>query len=96
MDTLIIYDNNGNIYVQMSGTYSVPSGGIQFLEIEVPEGKTISKIDVTVTPHSPIYENMTETLEQSMKVLKNESELLKGCVMELADIVYSSTTRSGV
>lgn len=92
MKTLVIYDSTGHIYLQMAGNYTIPAGGIQYLEEEVPEGKLAVKVDTTVTPNVPIYEDRPETLEVSMKDLKKDNELLKGCVMELANVVYSSAT----
>lgn len=93
--TLIIYDNAGFIFLQISGNYEMPKGGVQFLEVEIPQGKYLKSIDVTVTPNTPIYEDIPQT---DMEQIKSETELLKGCVMELANIVYSSeiTTESGV
>lgn len=42
----------------------------------------------------PVSEIQKEKSEQEQRIdsLEKENALLKGCVMELADIVYSSTT----
>jgi hypothetical protein len=73
MNTLIIYDNNGQIFSQITGAYLVPNGGIQYLEIEVPQGKSVSSVDTTVAPHKVILEDIPPT----------ESELLKNKVTQL-------------
>lgn len=48
MKTLIIYDNTGYIYMQRTGSYRVPEGGIQFLEVDstVHENKIIKSVNV--------------------------------------------------
>jgi hypothetical protein len=67
MKTLIIYDNNGRIFSQISGSYSIPQGDIQHLEIEIPEGKQLKidkngiGVDVSITPHQPILEDIPPT-----------------------------------
>lgn len=67
MKTLIIYDNNGQIFSKITGGYLIPQGGLQYLEVEVPEDKRIKDgigVDVTVTPHQVILENIPKTQEQ--------------------------------
>ena len=34
MKTLIIYDNTGRIFLQMSGSYVTPQGGINYIEVD--------------------------------------------------------------
>jgi len=58
MQTLVIYDNQGRIFTQITGNYLVPNGGIQYLEVEVPEGKTVTGVDVSETPHQAILEDI--------------------------------------
>ena len=67
MKTLFIYDNSGTIYSQMAGAYILPTGGVQFLEMEIPEGKTVREINVSVTPNVPIF----------LDLPLNETDLLK-------------------
>lgn len=44
MKTLVIYDNVGYIYLQLtSDDNRIPQGGINYLEVEVPGGKIIKK-----------------------------------------------------
>lgn len=77
MKTLIIYDNKGSIFSQMSGNYLVPQGGIQFLEIEIPEGKQLNRVDVSVTPHQAILEDIP----------LSEIEQLKQTIADLTEVV---------
>lgn len=48
MKTLIIYDNSGYIYIQITGTYRIPQGGINYIEIYVEsyKGKKIKSVNV--------------------------------------------------
>lgn len=83
MNTLIIYDNIGNIFSMVTGDYSIPQGGIQFIEVIVPEGKRIVGVDVTSTPHKSILEDIPlseiETLDSRTKDLEMAlSEILFG------------------
>lgn len=66
MTTLIIYDNNGQIFTQITGDYIKPNG-LQHLEVTVPEGKILTGVDVSVTPHQAIF----------VDVPKSEVEILK-------------------
>lgn len=74
MKILILYDNAGYIYLTYSNTYRVPQGGINYLEVEIPEGKRIVSIDTTKTPNMPVFEDIPKT----------EIELLKEKVNDLA------------
>ncbi|RII32865.1 hypothetical protein D2A34_21970 [Clostridium chromiireducens] len=82
--TIIIYDNTGEIFLQMTGGYKVPKGGISYLEVEIPSGKQIKEIDVTVTPNKPIFEDipLSET-----ELLKKRIEEQEAALVELASLV---------
>lgn len=74
MDTLIIYDDEGYILSVTSGTTEQlrePSG-VPFLRTEVPEGKKIKftdgvGVDVSVTPHQVILEDIPKTEVELLK-----------------------------
>jgi len=84
MKTLIIYDNTGYIYMTMSGTYNLPQGGIQFLEVEVPVGKQLKGIDTTVTPNVSIFEDIPLSETEILKQKVEEQEL---ALIELASLI---------
>jgi len=71
-NTLVIYDATGYIIQQMSGSVREPVG-IPFLWIEVPEGKIVQSVDVSATPHVPVFVDLPETPEE--KMLKLEQQL---------------------
>lgn len=61
MKKLIIYDNNGTIFLQVSGYYKVPQGGIQYLEVDSKIHQ--NKIIKSVNPETKelILEDMPKT-----------------------------------
>ena len=54
MKTLIIYDNTGKIWNNMSGSYEVPTG-IPYLEVEILSGQYPVSVDVSGTEPIVIY-----------------------------------------
>lgn len=90
MKTLIVYDNTGKIWVQMSGSYAIPEG-LPYLEVDVPEGKYISHVDVSgaepvvvyaEAPVNPIQVQLDETAATVEMLL---TELIPS-LMELINI----------
>ncbi|MFL0167637.1 hypothetical protein [Candidatus Clostridium helianthi] len=89
MKTLVIYDNTGYIFFQLTSDKNrIPEGGIQYLEDEVPTGKRIVGIDVSVTPNTPIYEDIPKT---DMEKLQEKVEDLIQANAELTSIVAMET-----
>lgn len=83
MKTLIIYDDNGYVLSNITGSYRVPTG-VPFLEVEIPVGKRIASIDgigvdVSVTPHQAILEDIPPS----------EIDQLKQTVADLTEIVLN-------
>lgn len=76
MKTLIIYDNIGQIFIQMSGSYIVPNGGIQYLEVDstIHENKIIKGVNVAtkelILEDIPKTEN--EVLQDKINQLEND------------------------
>lgn len=66
MKTLIIYDNTGKIFLNASGDVQEPMG-IPFLYVDIPQGKRITGVDVTVTPNFAILEDIPKTETQQLK-----------------------------
>lgn len=85
MNTLIIYDNTGYVISQMAGSIREPQGGVQFLWAEIPEGKQLKitdgiGIDVSVTPHQAILEDIPKT---DIELLKEQLSLTQAAVDDL-------------
>ncbi|WP_160688304.1 hypothetical protein [Clostridium sp. C2-6-12] len=93
MDTknLVIYDNTGRIFMQMAGSYPVPQGGIQFIEAGVPEGKILSKMDTTVTPNIPIFEDIPKT---ELQIAQEKIQMLEQTSAEVMNLLATVTTSS--
>ncbi len=66
--TLIIYDNQGQIFSQVTGNYLVPQGGVQFIEIEVPEDKRVAGVDVSVNPHQVVLEDIPPSEVEQLRI----------------------------
>lgn len=88
MKTLVIYDNTGKIFTLSTGAYTVPQGGIQHLEVEVPEGKTITGVDVSLTPHKAIIKDLPKTEVQLLQERIDGHEL---AIFELAELSGGGT-----
>ena len=71
MDSLIIYDETGYIIYQSMGSVREPVG-LPFIWVEIPEGKRIVSIDLSVTPNTPIFED----LPKSEMLLLQEQNLI--------------------
>lgn len=84
MKTLIMYDETGYIYLQQTGTYRIPQGGINYLEVEILEGKLITRVDTTVTPHKPILEDIPLSETELLKKRIEEQEV---ALVELASLI---------
>jgi hypothetical protein len=84
MKTLIIYDNTGYIFITMSGAYTVPQGGVNYLEIEISANKRVTSIDTNVKPNIPIYEDiqLSET-----EILQNRIAEQETALIELAEMI---------
>ena len=60
--TLIIYDDTGYVLSAVTGSYRIPVG-IPNVEVTIPEGKYVTSVDVTTTPHTIIYGNIPKSEE---------------------------------
>lgn len=88
MKTLIIYDTTGYIYFQMSGAYRIPEGGLNYSEVDIPEGKMVTSIDVSKTPNIPVFTDIPKTVtEERIQAVEDSNA-------ELMAIVASLTTTS--
>lgn len=77
MKTLIIYDKEGCIIQQITGSYRKPVG-IPFIEVEIPAGKYIEKVDVA--NNAVVYKDLPKS---EFELQKLEIEKLKKDVADL-------------
>ncbi len=84
MITRIIYDKRGQIISQIQGSDLYTPVGIPYLDIEIPEGKYVKSIDVSVTPNVVVFEDLPKT---EIQKLKDENTKIKLALAELAEMV---------
>jgi len=82
-NALIIYDNEGYVISQMQGSVREPVG-VPFMWVEVPEGKYVKRIDVTVDPHAPVFEDFPKS---EIEQLKEENTQIKLALAELGQLI---------
>ena len=88
METLIIYDDEGYILSTMQGQPAPREPiGVPFLWVDIPRGKQVKVtdgigIDVSVTPHQVILEDIPPT---EIDILKGENLELKLALAEMAE-----------
>jgi hypothetical protein len=100
MQTLVIYDTSGRIISQMQGSSLIEPTGIPFLWVEIPSGKYLKSINVSVTPNVPVFEDLPKS---DIEKLKEELTALKGSLTDLntdqtnlAEITLDLLAKSGV
>lgn len=69
---VVIYDNNGKIWYNGSGIGEPV--GLPFLNVEIPDGKYVEKIDTTGDEPKPIFK---EYPKSEMEILKERIEELE-------------------
>lgn len=72
---VVIYDNNGKIWYNGSGIGEPV--GLPFINIEIPEGQYIEKVDVTSEPHTPVFKDYPKSevqlLQEAVRVLSEKT-----------------------
>lgn len=62
MNTLVVYDNTGFIISSISGDSSLREPvGVPFLWVDVPQGKKVTGVDLTTTPHTAMLVDTPKT-----------------------------------
>jgi hypothetical protein len=85
---LIIYDNEGYILSIQSGNPTPREPvGVPFMWVETPPNKTVTSINVSVTPHQPVFEDIppTEIDLLNQKLVEQEQAILE-LTMALASL----------
>lgn len=82
MKTLVIYDSTGYILSQMSGDVREPEG-IPFMWLEIPEGKSLVKIDTSAEEHQPVFADLPKPEIEELKEQMADTQLALVEVYEL-------------
>lgn len=79
MKTLVVYDNEGRVFTQITGEYVKPSG-LKHIEVVIPEGKYVA----SVNPISmqPVFADLPKT---EIDLLKLDLKATKLAMLELAE-----------
>ena len=80
--TLIIFDDNGKIWVQMSGAYDVPTG-LNYIEVEIPNGKYPVSVNVSSESPTVVY---AEFPKSETAVLKEQVDTLTLALAEMMGV----------
>ncbi len=81
MHTMIIYDNEGYIISQMQGSDLRTPVGVPYLLVEIPQGKYVASIDVSVTPNVPIYADIPKTEAQLLQAQIDDLNMAMAAMM---------------
>jgi len=81
MITQIIYDNTGFIISQMQGSDLHTPVGVPYLEVEIPEGKYLTGVDVTVTPNVAIFADLPKSETQLLQAQVNDLNMAMAALM---------------
>ena len=76
--TRIIYDTTGHILDQRQGSDLYTPVGVPYLDLEIPAGKQLERLDVSVPPNVLVYVDLPKTEVQIMqeRLTATESALL--------------------
>lgn len=66
MDTLVIYDETGFIYVEQTGDFRTPQG-LRNLVVKVPTGKRVKSITISETGDTVVYEDLPKSPMQLLQ-----------------------------
>lgn len=80
MRTLIIYDDSGKIFMQISGEFEIPKGGLNYIIVNIENGmiaKNVNPITKEVV-FEKLPKNQTEILTEKIEMLeKSNLELME-------------------
>ena len=86
MKNLVVYDINGYILSIMRGSELREPVGVPFILMDIPEGKKIKitdgiGVDVSVTPHQVILEDIPQTETEIL------NDKLDNAILELTTLI---------
>ncbi len=89
----VIFDEKGNIYYQMMDVAPDPVGGLKFIKVDVPVGKTLVRFDVDGDKIEPIYIDrpltQEEQLAKEIEELKSKQQTTDLALVELSTNLMS-------
>jgi len=89
----VIFDEQGTIYYQMMDVAPDPVGGLKFIKVDVPAGKTLVRFDVDGDKIEPIYIDrpltQEEQLAKEIEDLKSKQQTTDLALVELSTNLMS-------
>ena len=89
----VIFDEQGTIYYQMMDVAPDPVGGLKFIKVDVPVGKTLVRFDVDGDKIEPIYIDrpltQEEQLTKEIEELKSKQQTTDLALVELSTNLMS-------
>lgn len=87
MDVLVSYDLEGTIQKIEGGSELKDPVGIPFLKVNIPEGKKLERVDVTVIPNEPVFIDLPksdiEKLQEGLNVSKQDNTDVSEIILDL-------------
>lgn len=96
--TLIIYDLDGTIIQQRTGSYNIPNG-LPYLEVEVPSGKYIKGISIgnqgiNMAEDVVVFEDIPKSEVELLNIeLETTKELVDGLKKRNATLLLSNAQK---
>ncbi|NOW07868.1 hypothetical protein [Clostridium beijerinckii] len=87
MKTLIVYDTEGNIIFAQSNA----NESCEIIIEDIPDGKQIKKVDTSISPNRPIFEDIPKS---ELELLKEQVNNLAQANAELTSIVAMGNTNA--
>ncbi|QNU66911.1 hypothetical protein EHE19_019130 [Ruminiclostridium herbifermentans] len=87
--TRIIYDITGQIISQMQGSNLYKPVGVPYIDVDIPIGKYVKCIDVSVTPNVAVFEDLPKS---ELQTLKEENTEIKLALAELAEMMAGGSS----
>lgn len=76
MQTLLIYDETGFIYVQMSGDFREPQG-LKYIITTIPDGQMIDRIKLDPKGDSVVFKAIPKT---NLQLMQEQLETVQGAL----------------
>lgn len=83
INLIVLYDTTGYIYNQYEGNIREPIG-VPFMWVTIPEGKRLVSINVSTSPHTPVFEDYPLS---EIEVLKEKTTSSEEAINELTNML---------
>lgn len=85
MKTLLVYDNTGKIWVNISGDYAIPDG-LPYIEAEIPTGYYAESVNLE-TKEPVLKEFPKSNTDMEIESLKAQQDATNEALLGLMDMI---------